>query len=175
MSFGQAARGAASFFPEDRKELGGKSYMIWVYGERSRTSRISHTLKSIICENSMVHCTFSQIILSVWYMALYGTEKHNHSRISRMVVSWPWPGSFNVPFHQVRQGSHDATIQQEQFWAPRLGWHAAVKVVMPSAGLTLRSWPEIWGSGWVLHGFGGDESYLDISSWRWLSLISHIS
>ena len=128
MSFGQAARGAASFFPEDRKELGGKSYMIWVYGERSRTSRISHTLKSIICENSMVHCTFSQIILSVLYMALYGTEKHNHSRISRMVVSWPWPGSFNVPFHQCQAGiARRNKVQQEQFWAPRLGWHAAVK------------------------------------------------
>ena len=166
MSFGQAARGAASFFPEDRKELGGKSYMIWVYGERSRTSRNSHTLKSIICENSMVHCKFSQIILSVWYMALYGTDKHNHSRISRMV-------------HQVRQGLHDATKSNKSSSGAQIGVaRAAVKDCKSSNAkrrIDFESWPEIWGSGWVLHGFGGDESYLDISSWRWLSLISHIS
>lgn len=58
-------------------------------------------------------------------MALYGTDKHNHSRISRMV-------------HQVRQGLHDATKSNKSSSGAQIGVaRAAVKVVMPSAGLTL--------------------------------------
>ena len=56
-----------------------------------------------------------------------------------MVVSWPWPGSFNVPFHQVRQGSHDATKSNKSSSGRQIGVACGCKsgTVMPSAGLTL--------------------------------------
>ena len=46
MSFGQAARGASSFFPENRKDLGGKCCYLPVGG--------GHVIDAMICNEAKI-------------------------------------------------------------------------------------------------------------------------